>query len=258
GGEDYLMAGDLVTLSGEPGLLDQVMTKLDPRAKRKKDLKAVIFGGGEYAFAVAQMLESFGVKVRIMEKREQECRRLSALLQDSVIIHGDATSLQQLKEEQVNEADFFIAVSPDDEDNVMACLQAKSIGTEYCLTLIHRADYADVIYRNRQRLGLLAAVSPRLAANRDLLRFMDTGKYHKVSELQGGVEVIQLTIKAATGLVGQKIAQIKWPKGAALVGLLRDQLALVPTGGDLLQADDTVYAIVTHEGRKPLVKLLSR
>jgi len=67
-----------------------------------------------------------------------------------------------------------------------------------------------------------------------------------------------LTIKAATGLVGQKIAQIKWPKGAALVGLLRDQLALVPTGGDLLQADDTVYAIVTHEGRKPLVKLLSR
>ena len=85
----------------------------------------MIFGGGEYAFAVAQMLEAYGVQVRIMEKREQECRRLSALLQDSVIIHGDATSLQQLKEEQVNEADFFIAVSPDDEDNVMACLQAK-------------------------------------------------------------------------------------------------------------------------------------
>ena len=100
GGEDYLMAGDLVTLSGEPALLDQMVTTLDPRARRKKDLKAVIFGGGEYAFAVAQMLEAYGVQVRIMEKREQECRRLSALLQDSVIIHGDATSLQQLKEEQ--------------------------------------------------------------------------------------------------------------------------------------------------------------
>ena len=95
GGEDYLMAGDLVTLSGEPALLDQMVTTLDPRARRKKDLKAVIFGEG-YAFAVAQMLEAYGVQVRIMEKREQECRRLSALLQDSVIIHGDA-ALQQLK-----------------------------------------------------------------------------------------------------------------------------------------------------------------
>ena len=258
GGEDYLMAGDLVTLSGEPALLDQMVTTLDPRATRKKDLKAVIFGGGEYAFAVAQMLEAYGVQVRIMEKREQECRRLSALLQDSVIIHGDATSLQQLKEEQVNEADFFIAVSPDDEDNVMACLQAKSIGSEYCLTLIHRADYADAIYRNRQRLGLLAAVSPRLAANRDLLRFMDTGKYHKVSELQGGVEVIQCSVKLRTKLVDQKVADIKWPKGSALVALLRDQIAFVPNGEDLLQAEDTVYAIVTHEGRKPLVKMFSR
>ena len=198
------------------------------------------------------------MQVRVMEKQESECRRLSNMLQDSLIIHGDATSLQQLREEQVDQADFFIAVSPDDEDNVMACLQAKSLGTEYCLTLIHRADYADVIYRNRQRLGLLAAVSPRLATNRDLLRFMETDKYHKVSTLQGGVEVIQLGLKEGARVIGQKVADIKWPKGAALVGLLRDQIAIVPTGEDTLNAEDTVYAIATTEARKPLVKMLSR
>jgi trk system potassium uptake protein TrkA len=193
-----------------------------------------------------------------MEKSESECRHLSSLLQDTLIINGDPTSLQQLREEQVDQADFFIAVSPDDEDNVMACLQAKSLGTEYCLTLIHRADYADAIYRNRQRLGILAAVSPRLATNRDLLRFMETGKYNKVSELQGGVEVIQLSIKEAAKVVGQKVAEIKWPRGAALVGLLREHMAIVPTGEDTLNAEDTVYAIVTSEGRKPLVHLLTK
>ncbi len=258
GGSDELMPGDLVTLFGEPSQLDPVISLLDSRAERKKDLKVVIFGGGEYAFALAQMLEGASFHVRIMEKRESECRRLSNLLQDTLIINGDATSLQQLREEQVDQADFFIAVSPDDEDNVMACLQAKSLGTEYCLTLIHRADYADAIYRNRQRLGILAAVSPRLATNRDLLRFMETGKYNKVSELQGGVEVIQLSIKEAAKVVGQKVAEIKWPKGAALVGLLRDHMAIVPTGDDTLNAEDTVYAIVTSEARKPLVKLLTR
>ncbi|MDG1891664.1 MAG: Trk system potassium transporter TrkA [Verrucomicrobiota bacterium] len=258
GGEDHLMAGDLVTLFGEPTLLDQVISLLDPRASRKKDLKVVIYGGGEYAFALAQMLEGASVHVRVMEKRESECRRLSAMLQDSLIINGDATSLQQLREEQVDEADFFIAVSPDDEDNVMACLQAKSLGTEYCLTLIHRADYADVIYRNRQRLGLLAAVSPRLATNRDLLRFMEAGKYHKFSELQGGVEVIQLSLREGSKILNHKISEIEWPRGAALVGLLRDQMAIVPTGDDALFAEDTVYAIVTAEARKPLVKILTR
>ncbi|MDA0752986.1 MAG: Trk system potassium transporter TrkA [Verrucomicrobia bacterium] len=258
GGADTLMAGDLVTLFGEPSLLDQVISLLDPSAQRKKDLKAVIFGGGEYAFALAQMLEGAAVQVRIMEKQESECRRLSGMLQDSLIINGDATSLQQLREEQVDQADFFIAVSPDDEDNVMACLQAKSLGTEYCLTLIHRADYADVIYRNRQRLGLLAAVSPRLATNRDLLRFMETDKYHKVSTLQGGVEVIQLSLKEGARVIDQKVSDIKWPKGAALVGLLRDQMAIVPTGEDTLNVEDTVYAITTADVRKPLVKLLTR
>jgi trk system potassium uptake protein len=258
GGADEMKPGDLVTLFGEPSNLDTVITLLDPTAQRKKDIKVVIFGGGEYAFALAQMLEGASIHVRVMEKKESECRRLSTMLQDTLIIKGDATSLQQLREEQVDQADFFIAVSPDDEDNVMACLQAKSLGTEYCLTLIHRADYADAIYRNRQRLGILAAVSPRLATNRDLLRFMETGKYNKVSELQGGVEVIQLSLKEAAKVTGQKVADIKWPRGSALVGLLRDQMAIVPTGEDTLNAEDTVYAIVTSEGRKPLVKLLTR
>jgi|TARA_E500000081_G_scaffold155082_1_gene194310 trk system potassium uptake protein TrkA len=258
GGKDQLLPGDLVTLFGEPSQLDPVISLLDARAQRKKDLKVVIFGGGEYAFALAQMLEGASIHVRIMEKSESECRHLSSLLQDTLIINGDPTSLQQLREEQVDQADFFIAVSPDDEDNVMACLQAKSLGTEYCLTLIHRADYADAIYRNRQRLGILAAVSPRLATNRDLLRFMETGKYNKVSELQGGVEVIQLGIKEAAKVVGQKVAEIKWPRGAALVGLLREHMAIVPTGEDTLNAEDTVYAIVTSEGRKPLVNLLTK
>ena len=258
GGSDELMSGDLVTLFGEPSQLDPAILLLDSSAQRNKDLNVVIFGGGEYAFALAQMLEGASIHVRVMEKSELECRRLSTLLHDTLIINGDATSLQQLREEQVDQADFLIAVSPDDEDNVMACLQAKSLGTEYCLTLIHRADYADAIYRNRKRLGILAAVSPRLATNRDLLRFMETGKYHKVSELQGGVEVIQLSIKENAKVVDQKVADIKWPRGSALVGLLRDQLAIVPTGEDTLNTEDIVYAIVTAEGRKPLVKLLTR
>ncbi len=257
-GADHLEAGDLVTLFGEPARISELIPRLAPEAAQDQEKNIVIFGGGEYALALAEMLEGTEHKVRIMERDQTECKRLSNLLQDTVIINGDATSLQQLREEQVGEADFFIAVSSDDEDNVMTCLQAKSLGTEYCLTLIHRPDIANAVYRNRERLGILGAVSPRLASNRDLLRFVETEKYHNIAQLQADVEVIQLVIKEDAFVAGKKIAEIKWPNGGALVGLVREQLSIVPTGEDELHAGDAVYVIVTQEARKPFVKLLNK
>ncbi|MDA7497265.1 Trk system potassium transporter TrkA [bacterium] len=258
GGDDHLEADDLVTLFGEPARITEIKPLIDPEVSHQGEQNIVIFGGGEYALALAEMLEGTTAKIRIMEKSESECKRLSNLLQDTVIINGDATSLQQLREEQVGEADFFIAVSSDDEDNVMTCLQAKSLGTEYCLTLIHRPDIANAVYRNRERLGLLGAVSPRLASNRDLLRFVETEKFHNIAQLQANVEVIQLTLKEEAFVVGKQVSSIEWPKGGALVGLVREQLSIVPSGEDELAAGDAVYVIVTPESQKAFVKLLTR
>ena len=258
GGDDHLKADDVVTLFGEPARITEITPLIDPEVSHRGEQNIVIFGGGEYALALAEMLDGTSAKIRIMEKSESECKRLSNLLQDTVIINGDATSLQQLREEQVGEADFFIAVSSDDEDNVMTCLQAKSLGTEYCLTLIHRPDIANAVYRNRERLGLLGAVSPRLASNRDLLRFVETEKFHNIAQLQANVEVIQLVIKEEAFVVGKQVATIEWPKGGALVGLVREQLSIVPSGEDELQAGDAVYVIVTPESQKAFVKLLTR
>jgi trk system potassium uptake protein len=258
GGDDHLEADDVVTLFGEPARITEIKPLIDPEVSHEEEYSIVIFGGGEYALALAEMLEGTKAKIRIMEKSESECKRLSNLLQDTVIINGDATSLQQLREEQVGEADFFIAVSSDDEDNVMTCLQAKSLGTEYCLTLIHRPDIANAVYRNRERLGLLGAVSPRLASNRDLLRFVETEKFHNIAQLQANVEVIQLSLKEEAFVVGKQVSAIDWPKGGALVGLVREQLSIVPSGEDELKAGDAVYVIVTPESQKAFVKLLTR
>ncbi len=258
GGDDHLEPHDVVTLFGEPAKISEIAPSIDPSVASDREDRVVIFGGGEYALALAEMLEGTNAKVRIMEKSESECKRLSNLLQDTVIINGDATALQQLQEEQVGEADFFIAVSPDDEDNVMTCLQAKSLGTAYCLTLIHRPDIANAVYRNRERLGILGAVSPRLACNRDLLRFVETEKFHNIAQLQANVEVIQLVIKEDAFVAGKLVSDIQWPKGGALVGLVRQQLTIVPRGADELQAGDAVYVIVTPESQKAFVKLLTK
>ena len=85
---------------------------------------------------------------------------------------------------------------------------------------------------------------------------MTSEKYHRVINLKGGAEVIQVAFKNSE-ISGNKIKDIEWPYGSALVAVLRGQEAFVPTGDDDLQDGDTVFAITVPEARKKLVNLLS-
>src|SRR5690606_24327434 len=131
---------DLLTLFGEPTRLHDFLPRFRQHSEKEDELNIVIFGGGEYGFSLAQSLESVDCRVRIFEEDEDRCEALSDLLTNVTILHADATSLAEMKEEQIGMADFFIATTQVDEDNVMSCLQAHSLGTKYCLPLIHRAD----------------------------------------------------------------------------------------------------------------------
>jgi trk system potassium uptake protein len=254
---DQVQPGDIATLFGNPDKLSSALPLFDPQSRPRSETKVVIFSGGEYGAMLAQMLEGREhFHVRIIERRKDRCEELVELLQRTTVIHGDATSVAQLKEEQVGDADFFVATSHDDEDNVMTCLQARNLGTRYCLTLVHRADYADTISANEERLGIHAAVSPRVAAGKELMRFITSDAYHEVMSLPGGASVLELTVPPDSGINGRTVAEIKWPAGSGLVALLHGQQALVPGGSDVIHAGDTVYALTTEAARKPFIRLL--
>ncbi len=253
---ETLEAGDLVTLFGDPLGLQEAVQTLKPRAIRNVHTKVVIFGGGEYAFALAQMLEGANYHVRLIERDQARCEELSNTLLRSVVIHGDATSLSQLREEQVGDVDFFIGTTNDDEDNVMACLQAKNLGAKYALTLIHRADYAAVITQNSEQLGIFGAISPRVTAARDLLRFVTSDQFHVVVRLAGGLEILECPIADSAGVVGKSVSASQWPDGSGLVALQQGNQAFVPTGDDVIREGDTVYAIVSPEAKQGFIELL--
>ena len=143
--ETVLEAGDLVTIFGEPRKLRDFSGRLQGKLAKQDRLRVVIFGGNEYGFSLAQMLESVDCDVRIFEQDAALCAKLADRLTNATVIRADATVVADLEEEQVGEADFFIGTSADDEDNVMSCLQAHTLGVKNCLTLIHRADYAAAI-----------------------------------------------------------------------------------------------------------------
>lgn len=258
GAQDAIEAGDRVTVFGEPRRLEELSSMLRVKRESAGQRNVVVFGGTETGVALAQMLESGGYKVRVFESDKKRCAALAQLLQETVIINADATSLPHLREERVGEADFFVAATDQDEDNVMTCLQASNLGTRHTLALIHRADYADAIQRTGKVLGILGAVSPREAVRRDLMRFMTPQGHRRVLGLGNTAEVIETKIPAYSVLAEKTVGEIKWPRACGLVALLRGQNALVPSARDMMKPGDTIYAIVTDESRSEFNALLQK
>ena len=252
---EAMEAGDVVTVFGEPRKLRTLADRLQKGNATREALRVVIFGGGEYGFSLAQMLESWNFRVRIFEKDAERARELVDQLANTTVINADGTVLNELREEQVGDADFFVACSGSDEDNVMTCLQANTLGAKNCLTLIHRADYADAISGSGKHFGMLAAVSPRDATRRELERFITSDAFHTVKKLDAG-EGVETTIKKGSIAAGKQVAEIEWPSGCVLVARLQGVQADVPGASDVLSPGDTIYAMVDPKARKAFLKLV--
>lgn len=252
--DETLRPGDLATLFGEPARLNETVLQLQNRKGKGQEANIVIFGGGEYGFSLAQTLESWNCRIRIVEENRDRCQELSDQLTNVTILNTDATSIAEMREEQIGDADFFIAVTAVDEDNVMTCLQAHSLGTKYCLPLVHRADYADTMTSFGEKLGILAAVSPREATRRDLSRFITSDRFHLLKKLEG-VELIETAVTEDSTIVGKTVRSIKWPNDCVLVALLHGTEGRVPAADDEIAAGDNLYALVAAKAKKAFLKL---
>lgn len=248
--------GDLVTIFGEPRKLRDFAEKLQGKRKGGEKLRVVIFGGNEYGFSLAQMLESVDCTVRVFEQDPEVCARLADRLTNATIINADATVSAQLEEEQVGDADFFISTSVDDEDNVMSCLQAHTLGTKNCLTIIHRADYAAAISASGHHLGIRAAISPREATRREIQRFITSDSHHILKEFDG-IDLVELRVGKGSIAAGHMVKEIEWPPGTVLVGKLRGLHAEVPGPDEVLLGGDHLYAMVSKDALKRFLKLLA-
>ncbi|MGJ8632282.1 MAG: Trk system potassium transporter TrkA [Luteolibacter sp.] len=247
--------GDIMTIFGEPRKLRVFAEILQGKRKATNKLRVVIFGGNEYGFSLAQMLESIDCTVRVFEKDPELCKALADRLSNATIINADATVSAQLEEEQIGEADFFISTSTDDEDNVMSCLQAHTLGVKNCLTIIHRADYAAAISASGHHLGIRAAISPREATRREIQRFITTANYTILKKFDGA-DLVELRVGKGSIAAGHMVKEIEWPPGVVLVGKLRGLHAEVPGPDEVLLGDDHLYAVVAKDAKKAFLKLL--
>ncbi len=255
--ESILREGDHVTLFGHPDSLFEAKPLFRPDSKLSKKISITLLSGSEITISLIRLLSNPRFKIRVIEKDLNICRSLAEQLPHVTFVHGEGTSLRVLEEEEIGSSDFFVACSKDDENNIMTCLQAFKLGAQHTMLAINRADYIEVLDKLSWTLGLELAVSPRIATANEILRYI--GKKSFI-ELETGNEnegscIIELDINSNSSVAGKRIRDIAWPGECVIVGQESNYIPKTPTGDDVLQAGDSIIAIISKSKIKELLKL---
>ncbi|MEM1223121.1 MAG: Trk system potassium transporter TrkA [Verrucomicrobiota bacterium] len=254
--ESVLKTGDIVTLFGHPEPLFAIREKFDPNQKVELS-RVVLFGASETAINLIQMLTNPRFKIRVIEKDRIKSRELAERFPRIRVIHGDATSLRLLEEEQIGSADYFVACTKDDEENILTCVQAAKLGAKHVQLLINKGDYDDLLGALQATLSIELVVSPRRATADYMLRNLSHEPVTTLAELpDDGGQILEVQISHSSPSVGRTVRDIALPKSSLLVALLHKFKAKVPAAEDTILAGDRVVVIVSEEQKKELLACL--
>lgn len=256
GPETVMEEGDVVTLFGYPEALFALRDRFDPKQKVKQ-VSVVLFGGSETAISLVRLLTNPRFKIRVIEKCPDHCRKLTQRFPNITVIHGDATSLRLLEEEQIGHADYFIACTKDDEENILTSLQASKLGAEHVQVVINKGDYDQLDNILKTMLGIEVVVSPRRATAEFMQRSLSTEPVSVMAELpDGSGRILELRITHSSPCVGQTVKDIHLPPGSLFVAIQHKFKARVPTADDTILAGDRVLVLVNESQEKELIKRL--
>ncbi len=212
----------------------------------------VIAGGGRTGRTVAQALRSFDAQVKIIERDRTDAEELAAMFPEFEVLHGDATDFSLLQAERIDLASIFVALTGNDESNLMASLLARDLGVPRELALVHRAETSHLW----RRLGLHHVFSPRALAYARVREYIDSDYSANIVSLQrGAAVVIERRLRAASPVVGATLAELKPPRGLIVGSVVRGGKVFVPDGADRLEAGDLVILFV-QEDELDTVRLL--
>ena len=231
-----------ILVAGEQ--IDQVMQAI--RTLERPYRNIMIAGGGNIGARLAQYLER-NYRVKLIEQRVERCQYLAEVLQKTTVLHGDTTDRNLLLDENIDCVDVFIAVTNDDEVNIMASIQAKRLGVSKAITLITRSAYVDLIEGG----NIDIAISPQQATIGSILAQIRRGDIVKVHSLRRGaaeaIEVIAHGDNETSEVVGRAIKNLNLPKGASIGAIVRNQMLILPEPETKIETNDHVIIFVIEK-----------
>jgi len=245
-GNTTIEAGDEVFVLAASEHIRPVMREL--RRMLKPVRRVMIAGGGNIGARVAEALEA-NHEVKVIERHQPRAEYVATKLGQTLVLQGEATDENVLAQENIDEMDMFLALTNDDEDNIMAASLAKRLGCKRVLALINRRAYADMVQGGPIDIGL----SPAQVSIGSLLAFVRRGDVARVHSLRrGAAEALELVVhgdRESSKVVGRRIEELPVIRGAHIGAIVRDtgETVVVQKGGFLVDEQRTTVIIPHHD-----------
>ena len=211
----------------------------------------MIVGGSGLAYEAALLLQN-DYNVKIIEKNKQRCKLLAEALPDTLIIHGSASDIDLLESEGLRRMDVFIALTNNNETNIIACLTAKNRDVYKTIAQVENKEYIHI----SQNIGVDTLINKKLIAANYIFRFIRKGNIKAITGLHGvDAEVIEYVITKQNQLTRKPVKDLHFPDTAIIGGIIRGEESLIPTGDFQLQLNDKVIVFALPEAITRLEKL---
>ncbi|UCF19854.1 MAG: Trk system potassium transporter TrkA [Gemmatimonadota bacterium] len=249
-GSDRFEADDQVYIIGESRQMPRV---LELAGYHKFKLRRVmIAGGGRHAVYLANILQDHDIECTIIEADRARCLQLAEQLKKTLVLHGDATDMDLLEMEGVEGIDGFVVLTGSDDTNMLASLLAKEQHVRKVVALINKIDYIPLV----RKVGIDAAISPRLSAVNTILKYVRRGIVHAVAALRGiDAEVIEFSIEPGSRVAGRTLAEIDFPDNSLVGAVIRGNEVIVPSGQIALAHGDKVALLALPDAVSAVEKL---
>jgi trk system potassium uptake protein TrkA len=243
-GEDSLQPHDNAYFIGIPEEIEKFSQKFVQRDARKLH-RVLIIGAGRAGRALAQLLDSQDVHVKVIDHDRERCQLVAAMLKKGIAICGDGTDIDLLVEEDVAHADVVVCLTEDDKLNLMLALLARHLSGNRTKTVVRvsRNEYVELM----EKVGVNIVLSTRLLSASEVLAFARRGGVVSVSLLEGAkAEAVEVIVQEGAPVAGKKLMDVKLPKECLVCAYVRGTEAQIPNGNTvLLPGDRTILFIQT-------------
>jgi trk system potassium uptake protein TrkA len=239
-GTDTLRAGDFVYFVCQSRDIDKILRLFGKTTTPLKNI--LVVGGGNIGFPLAKELEARRFNVKLIEKDPQRCQTISTKLKRTLVLQGFATDQKFLEQENIGHMDMVVAVTWDEEMNILSCLLAKRLGAKKTIARVNKMPYIPLV----QAIGIDHIVSPRLSAINTLFPYLRRGKVISTVTIRGkAAEVLEAEALAKSAIVGKPLKDLQFPKEALFLCIFRGNEVFIPSGDSIIEPGDRVLILST-------------
>ena len=239
-GKDVLKKNDQVFIFARPKNMPHVIRLMGKREDKIQNV--MIMGGTEIGAMIAEELsEERNKRVKLIEPNREQAEHRAEQLPSVLVIHGSETDIDLLAAEGLGEMDAFIAITEDEESNLVTCLLAKHLGVSKTVALLSKTAYVPI----SKSIGLDAAVSRKLAVSREIMRFLRGKHVLSVATVRGlDAEILELQAEPRSPITRGSLGELRLPSGMLIAAVDHGNKSEVAMGQTEISAGDRVIVFV--------------